>query len=283
MKATIVPYNEERGHAIRNVLFVFEYAQPIEPHVFADFQPGTALHAQLKTILPKFGEQQQLVVNFPAGGNFFNQSVPHPMMMSGVTFEKFKVDGEIALALNIQANSLSIICGEYSRWAQVLAEVSSVLGIISDWLSKHVKASIFALQYLDEFKVTFEDGVFRPLVDLFDSASPYLTANFVNVAQEFHSHHGFFSDPTFDVPGRLLTNVNVNVTKVANFQNVQIQATHKYYAQANLDITEEGRELSSLLKGVFEYLHQENKEIIGSMLSSEVKEAISFSSRRHEE
>jgi uncharacterized protein (TIGR04255 family) len=283
MKAKIVPFNEERGHAVRNVLFVVEYVAPLPLHAFAEFQPGSALHSALKKVLPKFGEQQQLIVNFPGDSNFINQSFPQPGLLNGVTFEKIKPDGEAELGLNIQGNNLFIVCGDYTRWLDVVARVNSVIGIISAWLNQYVVISNFTLQYIDEFKVSFDDNIFRPLTDLFVTDAPYLVTNFKNLQQEFHSHHGFFSDPDFEIAGRLLTNVNVNVSAVKNYQNVQIQTTHKYQSFAHLKLVEQTGELTQLMSRAYEYLHQENKKVLGSMLTDEVKNLISFYTRNAED
>ncbi|RMU64165.1 hypothetical protein ALP25_03746 [Pseudomonas syringae pv. syringae] len=279
MKAKIVPYNEKLGHAIRNVLFVFEFAQHVAPHAMLAFKPGEELHNALKSLLPKFTEQQQFLVNFSNDNNFVHQGFPQPSQINGVTFEKFKEDGEPALGINVQGNFLSIVCGDYTRWEEVIAKVNSVIEIISSWLREHAVFANLTLQYLDEFKVSF-DGDFQPLTDLFVTGSPYLIANFENVSHEFHSHHGFFSDPAFSIAGRLLTNVNVNVVNIGREMNVQIQTTHKYQAAAHLTIGEEG--LKGLIGDAYEYLHQENKKIVGSMLTDEVKKMISFDARRSE-
>ncbi|WP_025858920.1 TIGR04255 family protein [Pseudomonas sp. CHM02] len=280
MKAKIVPYNEKLGHAIRNVLFVFEFAQHVVPQAMLAFKPGTDLHNSLKSLLPKYGEQQQFVVNFSNDNSFVHQGFPQPSLATGVTFEKIKEDGEPALGLNIQGNMLSIVCGDYTRWEEVISKVNSVIEVIASWLREFAVFASLTLQYLDEFKVSFETGEFAPLTDLFVSGSPYLVPNFENVNRDFHSHHGFFSDPEFAIAGRLLTNVNVNVVNIGKDINVQIQTTHKYLAAAHLTIGEEG--LKGLIGDAYEYLHQENKKIVGSMLTSEVKKAISFDARRKE-
>lgn len=279
MKAKIVPFNTELGHAIRNVLFVFEFAQPVAPHAMAAFRPGTDLHESLKKMLPKFGEQQQFVVNFSNDNSFVHQTLPNPSTISGVTFERFKEDGEPALGLNVQGNILSVVCGAYTRWEEVVSKVNAIIEIMAGWLREYASFANFTLQYLDEFKVYFDSREFLPLTELFSSDSPYIVSNFKNVNRDFHSHHGFFSDPDFEIAGRLLTNINVNAVNVGGSLNVQIQTTHKYEAAAHLTF-EHG--LKGLIGRAYEYLHQENKKIVGSMLTPEVKEMISFDARRRE-
>ncbi|MNT74502.1 hypothetical protein D3C72_2133270 [compost metagenome] len=55
---------------------------------------------------------------------------------------------------------------------------------------------------------------------------------------------------------------------------------HRYDAKAVLELVDTDGGLSSLLAGAFEYLHQENKQIIGSLLTEPVKELIKLDSRR---
>lgn len=273
MPAKIIPFSDQ--HAIRNVLFVIEFSRPVTAVELSELKPGMPLHDALKGALPKVTEQQQVVINLgPGVPGFPNAAVPQEL--GGISFERMLPNGEPEIGLNIQAGSLSLICGKYSRWAEVLGKVEEILNLVSGWLGKHkVQASSFVLQYLDEFKVFFEGGQYGPLAELFKTTSPYITSNFANLDGAFHSHHGFFSSPDYEIPGRLLTNINVNVAELAGFLNAQVQTTHKYIAHEHIKIAGEDG-FSQTLKDAYEYLHQDNKKIMRSLLTEPVKAMISF-------
>ena len=274
MPAKIVPYSEQ--HAIRSVLFVFEFSRPVTSSALADLKQGTRLHDEIRKALPKVTEQHQLVVNLGPNGPGFSSVAATPQELSGVSFEKVKPDGEPALGLNIQTGNLFLVCGDYKRWADTFSNVEEILRLVSLWLHEHkVEASNFTLQYLDEFKVQFDNNNFEPLIDLFNVESPYIASNFSNVNGAFHSHHGFFSNPEHEIPGRLLTNVNINVAEFPEYLNAQVQATHKYSASQHITIGDENG-FSTALKDAYEFLHQENKKVMRSLLTEPVKAMISF-------
>lgn len=281
MSAKIVPYNEDRGNAIRNVLFIFEFVEPVPPQAITDFEPGGAMHAPLKAMLPKYAPQQQVVMTFGPNMAVGTQQFQMPTHITSCTFERFDRKGDVALGLNIQQNLLTIACGDYTRWEQVHGQAVEILGILSPWLQANaVRTSSFTLQYHDEFNVSFDDGSDRSLVELLDPESPYVARNFANVQDEFHSHHGFFKKPECQIAGRLLNNINVNANLSGADTVVQIQCVHKYNAQAPISIIDRNGAFSSELGVAFEYLHQENKQIVGALLTAPVKTQIKFDSGR---
>lgn len=281
MAANIKPLGGK--HAISNVLFVFEFSAPVPPHAFADLLEGTPLHDQLIVELPRVSKQQQLLMNFPQNpenqffGNPFSQPFSPPGLISGIAFDRVKPNGEPALSVNIQANMLMIICGEYERWAGLWSEVKKYLTILAPWLGDE-KFSALSLQYTDAFKVNFPRGIAEPLTELFDSSTHFLPPTFTSLKDAFHSHHGYFTQPDYDLSGKLLTNVNVNVTETASIFDVQITTAHKYHLFEMFSPVMADGSLNPKMSDVFQYLHDENKVVVGNMLSEQVKEMISFNS-----
>lgn len=281
MAATIKPLGGK--HAISNVLFLFEFSTPIPPHAFGGLLEGTHLHDQLIADLPRVSKQQQMVMNFPQGPGAENQFFANPFAppfapagaISGIAFDRVKPNGEPALSVNIQANMLIIICGEYERWAGLWAEVKKYLTILTPWLGA-AKFSALSLQYTDAFKVGFPQGEALPLTELFNSATKFLPPTFTSVNDAFHSHHGYFSQPNFGLGGKLLTNVNVNVTETASVFDVQIITVHKYQLSEMFSPVTESGVLNQQMNDVFQYLHDENKAVVGDLLTEQVKEKISF-------
>lgn len=281
MAATIKPQGGK--HAISNVMFLFEFSTPLPPHAFAGLLEGTPLHEQLVADLPRVSKQQQVTMQFPQNlgaenqffVNPFAQAFGPPGAIAGIAFDRVKPNGEPALSVNIQANMLVILCGEYERWAGLWAEVKKYLSILTPWLGAS-KFSALTLQYTDAFKVSFPRGEAQPLTELFSSSTRYLPPTFTDVKDAFHSHHGFFTQPTFGLGGKLLTNVNVNVTETASIFDVQITTAHKYQLFEMFSPVTDAGSLNPQMNDVFQYLHDENKVVVGDLLTEQVKEMISF-------
>lgn len=284
MAATIKPYGGK--HAISNVLFFFEFSTPLPPHAFMDLLEGTPLHEQLVEKLPRVSKQQQMMLNLaqghgvdqqffggPFGGPFGTPFAPSGLI-SGIAFDRVKPNGEPALSVNIQANALIIACGEYERWAGLWAEVRKYLSILTPWLGE-TKFSALSLQYTDAFKVSFPRGEAQSLTELFKPGTAYLPPTFTLLVDAFHSHHGYFSQPTFGLGGKLLTNVNVNVTETASVFDVQVTTAHKYQLFEMFSPVISGA-LNDQMNDVFQYLHDQNKVVVGDMLTDQVKDMISF-------
>lgn len=281
MTTKIVPYNEDRGNAIRSVLFIFEFVEPLPPHAMTDFEPGGAMHVPLKDKLPKFAPQQQMVMTFAPNMMVGTQQFQIPTHLTACTFERFDRKGDVALGLNIQPTLLTIACGDYTRWNQVHDQAIEILDILSPWLQRNaIRTNSFTLQYHDEFNVTFSDGSDHSLTALLSADSPYVARNFINAQEEFHSHHGYFKQPDCQVAGRLLNNINVNANLLGAGTVVQIQCVHKYHAASPISIIDQDGSFSKELGIAFEYLHQENKQIVGALLTEPVKKQIAFDSGR---
>lgn len=279
MTAIIQPFDD--NHAISDVVFSFEFAEAVAAHDFVELRANGSLHKALKQKLPRFNEQQQITFNFGPEQHFFAAPVTPPGIISGVVFDKVKPDGDPEFAINIQANSIVIVCGKYTRWAGIWAQVEEYLGILSTWL-KDIKLSAVSLQYTDFFRVNFKNGERLPLSDLFSENSIYIPANFKNITQAFHSHHGFFLDPEYEIPGKLLTNVNINVIESSGTFDTNIICSHKYHFFTPTDAAEQSDQSNDSLGRCFKYLHDVNKEVVGDLLTENVKGMINFNDSRSE-
>ncbi|UDU81224.1 TIGR04255 family protein [Pseudomonas sp. HN2-3] len=277
MTATIVPYNDQIGNAIRNVLFIFTFGTPLPVSAVMELSKGS-IHDDLKALLPKVAQQKSQKMTIVEG-----KSLATEEKLVGCKFERFNERGEISLGLSVEPSKMSIVCGEYTRWEAVRTSISEVLHKLSAWLITHeVRTSAFTLQYLDEFRVYFADNGNRTLVDLFALDSPYLVRNFCELEHEFHSHHGFFTQPDFGIEGRLLNNVNIGVNCSPDRESsiVQIQTIHRYDASAVLEIVDQEGDLSPLLAGAYEYMHQVNKTVMRKLLTDQAQKIIKLDSGR---
>lgn len=279
MAATIKPNDEKNGHAISNVLILFEFAAPLPPQAFTDLRAGGALHDRLKDSLPRVVEQQQMMVKFNVGADHQMSAPPisQPGTIAGISFDRVKPNGEAAMSVNVQTNALLIVCGEYERWAKVSEEVEKYLDILTPWLLP-ISVSSLLLQYTDIFKVSFGAQPAKPLTDLFNRDSKYLPRGFADLNEAFHSHHGFFTTPQFGLAGKLLTNVNVNVTEIASGFDANIVTMHKYQLSNMLPFIVDGSEINPTIKPAFQYLHDQNKADFGDLLTEQAKSIIALDS-----
>lgn len=281
MAAIIKPFDEKNGHAINNVLIVFEFSAPLHPQAFERLRAGGDLHAALKDELPRFVEQQQMMLNFSVGpGQPTPQgvSLPGVMGIGGVSFSRVRPDGEPAISINIETNALLIVCGVYERWAKISEEVQKYLAILTPWLSG-IKTSSIVLQYLDKFKVTYEEQRLFPLDELLNRESIYIPSNFRSIAEAFHSHHGFFDRPKFKLPGKILVNVNLNVNAAGSSYDVDIATMHKYVLAEGMDLVA-GSSINPVIGETLQYLHDESKTVFGDLLTPHAKTLISLDSRQ---
>lgn len=282
MAAIITPFDTTRGHSISNVLIVFDFGTPIAPHALTDLRVGGAFHERLKEGLPRVVEKKQMTLNLEMGPS--PQVVTSPVhvaeMIGGISFSRVKPDGEPAFSVNIENNSIFIIYGEYDRWEGVSREISHYLDILSPWLrSFSLTASSLSLRYTDTFKVVFDDGGVMPLTDLFNRNSRYLPPNIGMIDEAFHSHHGFFSKPEFDLDGRILTNINANVNRAVSHFDVNIVTLHKYQLSRALPFIQESGELDPSIVPAFKYLHDQSKAVFGDVITEQAKDKIRFNSQ----
>lgn len=277
MAVTIKPFDEKRGHAISNVLIVFEFAAPLPPHAFTDLRAGGKLHDSLKADLPRVVEQQQMMVKFSVGADRQMSTPPisHPGTIAGISFDRVRPDGEAAMSVNIQTDALLIVCGVYERWAKVSEEVAKYLDILTPWLLP-ISVSSLALQYTDAFKVGFGTQPVGPLTDLFNQESRYLPRGFADLNDAFHSHHGFFTTPEFDLAGKLLTNININVTNIASIFDVNIVTMHKYQLSDLLPLIVNETKINPIVGSAFQYLHDQSKADFGDLLTEQAKKIIAL-------
>lgn len=132
----------------------------------------------------------------------------------------------------------------------------------------------------DTFKVAFDDGKVKPLTDLFNKSSRYLPSGIDQIDDAFHSHHGFFSEPKFDLEGKILTNINANVNRIGSAFDVNVETLHKYQLSNALPFVEETDKLNSIIAPAYKYLHDESKAVFGDVITDDVKRLINFDSRK---
>lgn len=276
----IIPYTEK--HAIKNVLFAFEFATPIPPSVLSELRSGD-IHNQLKKNLPRVQELASVTFNVDtSNANGLNKpSVQEHKDVGGFSFDAAKPNGEPGWMVTVEPGLVFVLCGDYQRWAPTWEQAKIYLAIILPWILKHTSINVIALQYIDEFRITENLNPREPLSELFNSESKYIPKNISELNDQFHSHHGYFvysDDPT---PSKMLVNINVNINDQDDQTLASIQTVHKMYLHELINSnTENLLDKDSLINKSLEVLHSQNKEIVGDLLTTNVKALINFNGNR---
>ena len=276
----VKPYSED--HAIKNVIFALEFSQTL-PSEFLEVVRDGEVGAALKADLPRVIEQKALVFNFSNVG----AGLPIPakiggaggaqQALSGLNYDKVKPNGESEWAVSVNQNLILVTCGNYSRWNGIWPTVKKLLsGLLSEVL-KTTSIGVVGLQYTDEFSSLGSKEDFS-LKCLFVDGSIYLPSHFVDCQGQCHSHNGYYERVENPVTGNILNNINVSVTEQSASMIVSIVGSHRYtpatpIAGATVEalLSDEG-----MITGIWATLHKVNKNIIGDVLTAEVKEAINF-------
>lgn len=274
MTLIVKPYSEK--HAIRNVVFAFEFTNPLSTIALREIR-ASKLHSRLieDLDLPQHSEQTAVTVNIGAHGAVpsFGSGTPE---LTGLTYAHSKPNGEAAWAVSIQSNALVVTCGDYQRWDGTWKKVSLFLAETLPSILSNTQINVIALQYLDEFSLhgSREDW---DLKALFSKDSKYIPRNLTDIKGACHSHHGYFDFPESPDSYKRLTNINIGVTESGDALIAQIYSVHKCLLSSPLvGSVEELIGESGFIRKSFADLHKENKNIVGDLLNQEVKDKINF-------
>ncbi|ARL98128.1 TIGR04255 family protein [Burkholderia pseudomallei] len=275
MALNVKPYSEK--HAIKNVVFALEFSAPVQSDFLQSIRVGS-INEQLQKELPRVIEQKALVFNFAnAGTNLNLPAAGSPQPLGGLSYDRLRPNGEAEWAVVINQTMLLITCGAYSRWAGIWPTVKNFLLLMLPEILKVTSIGTLGLQYVDEFSSTGPKDRFS-LHEIFAKDSRFLPPNLINLQDQCHSHHGFFEKLDTPVAGKILTNINVDVVEQPSRWVASVTGSHRYMLGTPID----GQQADSLLNDegiatqIWAKLHQCNKLVVGDMLTSEVKELISF-------
>ena len=271
----VKPYSER--HAIKNVVFALEFAQPVQSDFLRAIRSGT-VNEQLQAELPRVIEQKALVFNFTTVGTNLGAPVGGaPQPLGGLTYDKLRPNGEAEWAVTINQGMLLVNCGAYSRWNGIWPEAKKLLSMILPTVLEATSIGTVGLQYVDEFSSIGDKEAFR-LDDLFAAHGRFIPPNLLECRGQCHSHHGYFEDVKEPVAGKILTNVNVDVLEQPSRMVASITGSHRCMPFAPLAMggVDEMLADDGLITRIWNKLHRCNKGVIGNILTEEVKNAIAF-------
>ncbi len=270
------------NHAIQNAVFALGFhgiiSDPILKRIEAasldsygrDFDPFVPHHA----------------VAFSFDMNKVGQASPKLMPIGGFQLQRQSsgVPQIVTRSLTVSPSDCVLMVADYSRWATVKIEVAKYVRPILAALGEDQQAiNSIGLQYTDVFTWRADPAELN-LIEVFAPNPPYLVPNVLSPdgPQLWHSHHGYFKDASNSSQYKQLDNINVSrVADVSGTHSIQILTSHK--AQLSTPMWQVGSEDNfDKIFEIFEALHDSNKEILRSLLSSEVLRRIKFDAPKAE-
>ena len=265
-----MPFSIKNNNAIKNVLFVFEHL-PLSQESLKDL----AENSQVKEVLSEFPKRaisHALKIDISAQESSF--ASPQQQYLSGVSFERFGPDGRIECGISIQENATMIMCGSYDSWTSVWTRVAGYLRILVPYVFSKTTVINIILQYVDEFESDGEKSTFN--VNEVLSTSKYFSTSVLESGGVGHCHTGFYEN-TEGINGKVLHNLNMNITENAKQFIIQITAAHKAHLNSHLNaISIEDFADAGQIHTLFDALHEKHKIVIGEIFSAEAKNKIGF-------
>ncbi|RJF98994.1 TIGR04255 family protein [Noviherbaspirillum saxi] len=255
------------SHAIQSVIFVLEWQGEISDRALQEVQ---SLGQSLKSHFPISTVQKVVMVNLDQATSGSPAIQQNGDAMGGVVFQRMGKFGQVASQMVVSRNNCLIAINEYSRWDAILEAVMRYYKIVLPPILREKSIGSIALQYNDMFTWKDEPANLN-LREVFKTDTPYLAPNSFEQKGLWHCHHGFIRDLE-GVDGTCLDNINVSVVNNQDDRAIQILTSHKLTLNSPLRIA-----TKDYLQSIEKYqniLHQENKLVLGQLLSEEVCEKI---------
>lgn len=255
----VKPSNEQ--NAIKVVAFALEFIEEIEEALIHEVITLYQSNNKLKETLPRKELHQSVTIQLGSP----QQATPKPV--GGITFDYLSPDGTQKWALSLTTNALIISCAEYTRWEKIWLQAKEYFSLILPLLSKK-HFSLVALEYIDEFIIESDSPPNEWKKKLFKEDSKYIPANIYETKNLWHSHHGFISNEVDD-DVNTIHNINIDHIQEQNLENkIIIRTLHKsQFLQPKLY---DADFLNKIVEKIFNKSHDENKEIMGDLLSAEM-------------
>ncbi len=199
---------------------------------------------------------------------------PFPAMVS---FSYLRPDGTPAWQLRFEAQSVTVVCGRYTRWDKVWSVAQSLLkraltAIVDAASLAETKMVGIKLQVADKFEVPEEywspDG---PL----GRDSGYLPPMVFGVGPIWHNNTGWFEQYEAGPILHLLNSASVRNVDDPSVPLISLTVTHLQEARLLNPISISPAESSfNAVEAIMSHFHSSNKALISSMLVDEMRTRI---------
>jgi uncharacterized protein (TIGR04255 family) len=251
-------------HAIEVAVFVAIFKQPFSKNTIDALM---TLQKSMEERYPIFNTTNVVKMKMEPDSKSIPQSTSS---MSGVVLQKIKKDGRPSWTLRADVNSIVITCFDYETWnetsPQAIGDLIKVLSIIS---SNQNLIEGFALQVVDRFVGASKENY--QLKHVFNTKSKYLPRHIRESGALWHNHQGWFNDAD-NFNGQFLNILNLSTNEAPPSIITTIDHTTRLLFSP-VKQTDEITDMK-LLEGIFNTLHDSNKETVKDLLNAKQLKAI---------
>lgn len=258
------------AHAVQSAVFAIEWSNPLPQDALNHIRAAYDQSKELKRQFPTPPQEQRIlsVLIDQAAGAVSPQQVSSTGECIGYKFTK-QSSISPSRTLQITKDSCLYVVQDYTRWKSVFSDVLLAYSEVSEHLVKAPVAAL-GLQYTDVFHWR-ADPEHLNLVEVLDAESGLVPTSALKRKGLWHSHHGYLEDRSSPADHSALENVNVDIVDNGGQRSVAIVTSHQARLQRPLYTAES---LHSSLEMFYESLHDQNKVLLGKLLTSEVKSKI---------
>lgn len=256
------------AHAIAEVVFGLVFDRMLSPVELAAFFGS---HDKFKERLPGKGQ----VASFPMafGG------APIAVQGSGFSFDRFGGAGNILQRLRLEGNAVFLNTLEYSRWADVSAQAFKLL---DEALEVSIQAMLpvrsVVLQYVDVFEWKDEASNYD-LTSLLNDNRKFYPESIFDRGQFWHHHQGWYRSNDIPIEGRVLERITTDGILNEEGKPIVRIDCHLAYEFADsfpfVSVDDRANNRKSISE-IFEFLHTENKTIMGGCLTEAMRKKINL-------
>lgn len=263
------------AHAIEQVVFAIQFANPLQGAAFAAILEKAE---QIASDLPAHAilSQQGFMFNPHSG------AVPFQLngTITGKAFQRVAPDGSIEKGLRVEQNALSFHTSVYTRWMDVWSAARQFFEPLAPMYAAQSQLTQVGLTYIDKFEWLGDADLCDPLI-LLRPQSEYLSPSVYCAKDLWHCHTGAFIRT--DKQTKRLRNVNVDYVD----DNRPDGQTRRVVAittaltdmlnQPSYDSTEVTSETCvSFVERHMEELHIANKQVLHGTIADEMSRRIAL-------
>lgn len=243
-------------HAIEHVKFSVVFSSPLKPECIAAVQ---ARHGDWREALPAVSPS-------PIDVEHNGQILTFP----GVTFAFVRPDASPNWAMQVGGNRVVIECYLYTRWKKVWAIASSQLDKVLRVIAEQQGAtSVISadLTVVDSFVTEDPNGSVAEVL----RKSELIAHHVMDSGRLWHCNSGWFEIRSDQE--RILHNLNVSSTTQDGMYKVSILHS-QHHQMRKTSIEEHVTHGFSTLSPHMEFMHQNNKNVMATILTAEMQKQI---------
>jgi hypothetical protein len=258
-------------HAIQNLSCVLEWKEPLTEKDVNELRGRIQQRLQaFKVFKPHHAVLVDITGTEPSAN-------VRPTAMAGFAAQTAPVIGAAPHRhIQVVPEEIVMLFNDYSRWAAIKQDLSSYVKVIVGAVGQSSRGlKGLAIQYTDAFHWKSDPNALD-IAELFSSAAPFLSPIILKLDRgtQWHCNQGFFGPSRWDAALQQLTNVNVQRSRDSGMDTITIVTVHRIqFPQPKWDNAEAK---CAIIDEIYECFHQDNKNLLASLLSPEVCEKINL-------